>query len=163
METFYYIAGAILAAVLWLFARAEEKQENKQQLSPEIKGWETPVKRAAQEFGVPFPVSMAIMMVESSGRPAAVGSAGEKGLYQLKEIAIEDLRIQGYGDFSNYAEEPTENIRAGNAYLSLQYKRAGNWPDAIRAYNQGFEGMKRRPELAENYLNKVYEFTEFYS
>lgn len=113
--------------------------------------------------GVPADIAMSVLWVESAGNPEAVGSAGERGLFQLKQIAVDDVRINSGKDFNDFAINADINIQAGIEFLALQYKRTRNWPDAIKAYNQGFKGMNDNPELAAVYLEKVNEKRRVFS
>lgn len=60
-------------------------------------------------------------------RPEA---AGPQGPMQVTEKAAIDV---GGGDRFDI----TQNRAIGRAYLSLLYRRYGNWPDAVAAYNWG--------------------------
>ena len=63
----------------------------------------------------------------SMWRPDA---AGPQGPMQVSEKAAVDV---GGGDRFDVAQ----NRALGRAYLALLYRRYGNWPDAISAYNWG--------------------------
>lgn len=161
----FTILAVIILVFVLLFAGGEkvkEKQENVKMIPGRVGQWTKTVRKYANKYNIPFPVAMAVMWVESAGDPSARGSAGERGLYQLKEIAVKDLKLQGYGNFKFYETLPEENIEAGIAYLDLQRKRTGNMSDAIKAYNQGFAGMKKNPGLANEYLQKVEERKKFF-
>ena len=56
--------------------------------------------------------------------------AGPQGPMQVSEKAAHDA---GGGDRFNLAQ----NRAIGRAYLALLYRRYGNWPDAVSAYNWG--------------------------
>jgi len=56
--------------------------------------------------------------------------AGPQGPMQVSEAAAIDV---GGGDRFDLAE----NRALGRAYLARMYRRYGNWPDAIAAYNWG--------------------------
>lgn len=120
-----------------------------------VSKWYDKVNFYSMLFNVPADISMSVLWVESAGDPYAVGSAGESGLFQLKPIAVRDVRENTGVDYSSYSIDPDENIQAGIRFLSLQKKRSGSWPEAIKAYNQGFLGAKKNPGLANDYLQKV--------
>lgn len=97
---------------------------------------------------------LAIISVESAGRPGAVSHAGAQGLMQLMPATAARF---GVAD----AFVPTENIKGGVAYLDFLLAEFGYDPVlAIAAYNAG-EGAVRRhegvPPFAEtrDYVPKV--------
>lgn len=128
-----------------------------------VSQWDKQIREAAAEFDIPAEIIAGTMWQESRGRADSIGSAGEIGLMQLKEIAIRDLRQNGFGSFNGWDTDPEQNIRAGAAFLRLQYRRAGaDWFQALRAYNRGFAGSRRDPEsgvsYAESVIKKANEF-----
>jgi Transglycosylase SLT domain len=60
--------------------------------------------------------------------------AGPQGPMQVSAAAAFDL---GGGD----RFDPSENRALGRAYLARLYRRYGNWPDAIAAYNWGLGNL----------------------
>lgn len=79
-------------------------------------------------------IAAAVEGAESSGgadplmwRPEA---DGPQGPMQVSAAAAADV---GGGDRWN----PAQNRVLGRAYLALLYRRYGNWPDAVMAYNWG--------------------------
>lgn len=88
------------------------------------------ISGASKDFGVPIDLIRSVIQVESSGNPNAVGSSGEKGLMQLMSGTARDLGVPN-------AFDPSQNIRGGTKYLSEQYKKTGNWRDALARYNAG--------------------------
>jgi hypothetical protein len=107
-------------------------------------------------------VAYAVDGVESShGADAAMWRPdfdGPQGPMQVSLLAAAD---SGSGD----RFDPVQNRRLGKAYLALLYRRYGNWPDAIAAYNWGPGNMdawiaSSRPALGlpfevEQYLDRV--------
>jgi len=162
------ILALIIGLGLFLLKMFGQKKEQEMELNsakiPEsVKRWVPELQQAGQEFGVPADIAAAVLWTESAGDQNARGSAGEVGLMQLKDIAVKDLALQQYGDFSNYKTDPVENIRAGVAYLRRWYTVTGNWPAAIKAYNQGYQGSLNKPELAAQYLEAVNSKREFFA
>ncbi len=97
---------------------------------------------------------MAVISVESAGRPKAVSPKGAQGLMQLMPATA---RRFGVSD----ATVPSENIRGGVAYLDFLMKIFNNDPVLVlAAYNAG-EGAVQRwggvPRYAEtrDYVPKV--------
>jgi soluble lytic murein transglycosylase-like protein len=83
----------------------------------------------ADKFGIPRNIFGALVQKESSWNVGAVGAAGEIGLTQIKPGTAAEV---GYNPFT-----PEGNLTAGAAYLAKQYKKFGNWNDALAAYNGG--------------------------
>lgn len=161
----YIILAAVAVLIAWwkgTKATISEARHNYSRVPDQVAQWIEPVQQAAASYGVPFRIAMAVLWVESGGGPGRVGGAGEIGLFQLKEIAVRDLGLQGYGSFDGWDRHPEDNIKAGVAFLLLQYKRTGNWIDALGAYNQGQAGAKRYPERAAAYVQKVNDKMKFF-
>jgi hypothetical protein len=97
---------------------------------------------------------LAVISVESSGRPTAVSTAGAQGLMQLMPATAERFGVVN-------AFQPTENIRGGVAYLDFLLQEFGFDPVlAIAAYNAGEGAVTKNngvPPYAEtrDYVPKV--------
>lgn len=159
------ILVAILVGASAYFFREkwkEEKQINRSKIPSPVRKWEKQVKRASDEFGVPYQIAHAVLWQESAGDPAARSKAGAIGLMQLKPIAVKDVQ-DIKGDFSGWKVNEEQNIRAGVAFLKRQKERTGNWQDAIKAYYQGFEGMKTNQKIASEYLEEVTRKSQFFA
>lgn len=97
---------------------------------------------------------LAVISVESSGRPTAVSTAGAQGLMQLMPATAERFGVTN-------AFQPRENIRGGVAYLDFLLQEFGFDPVlAIAAYNAGEGAVTRNkgvPPFAEtrDYVPKV--------
>jgi soluble lytic murein transglycosylase-like protein len=102
------------------------------------------VERFSKEFSVSPYLILAIIQNESNFKPGAVGSAGEKGLMQVSEIAYQEVKRVypekvnniNYDNFNGVFD----NIKIGVLY----YKRCLNYYDgsarkALAAYNGGFK------------------------
>lgn len=158
------ILGLILAlifGVVFALWRAFYSPDGNEETSPAdrpgeipaaVVEWETYARQAAQNYQIPHEIIMAQIWQESTGNPEARGSNGEYGLMQLKPIAIEDLRRNGYGNFDGWQRVPSVNIQAGTAYLDLQRKRSGqlfleddfrDYASALESYNEGYAMAKR--------------------
>lgn len=164
MPALWIVAAAILGVLAWIFGKkiSQERAVNRAKVPEAVLQWETEVIAAAKEFDVPSTIAMAVLWTESVGNKNARGSSGEYGLMQLKEIAIRDLQLNGFGTFDGWRTDAAQNIRAGVAYLKLQYRRTGDWFKAVKAYNQGYQGAKDNPQLAQNYLDKVRNKEQFF-
>jgi soluble lytic murein transglycosylase-like protein len=114
------------------------------------------INAASARFGVPSERITAHIIVESNGDPAAVGSAGERGLMQLKPGALTDSNKVSHDDYSfDDMFDAEKNINAGAAYLAWieRYFFPGDWDKVSRAYNQGV-GQPNNV-LAYAYLAKI--------
>jgi len=148
------IALVIAGLTAFFFGESRQKKENSVADIPDaVLGQLPKIVSQAEQLGVPADVAVAVMWQESAGKVNATGSAGEIGLFQIKQIAQDDVN-QNF-DTNLNRNLPIDNVEIGIRFLILQFGRTGNWDDAIKAYNQGFQGMKVFPEKAQNYLNEV--------
>lgn len=106
---------------------------------------------AADKFGIPRTTFQSLIAVESSWRPdaSATGSSAY-GYTQLTKGAAQDVNANPY--------DVQSNLNGGAAYLASQYKRLGNWEDALSAYNQGYGGYTNADGRA--YARKVLGLSE---
>lgn len=117
-------------------------------------------------FQVPINTILAIICVESGGNANAVGSAGERGLMQLKEDAMNDSN--SYAGSSIQFDEmflPINNIFIGAGYLAwLMYDQGLDHDSAIRSYNIGVGNFRAGKNLdtAQIYFDKVQAYRTFY-
>ncbi len=79
--------------------------------------------------------------VESSFQPAARSSAGAVGMWQFTEGAAKTFMPDG--NTLDRRMDPFASAIGASHYLSHAYKKLGNWPSALTAYNHGIGGMKR--------------------
>jgi soluble lytic murein transglycosylase-like protein len=84
---------------------------------------------AAQRYGVPPALALAVMHQESRGRQSAVSPKGATGLMQLMPATARELGVDRL--------DPMQNIDGGVRYLAQQLKRFGTVPLALAAYNAG--------------------------
>lgn len=163
---------AVAGAVAGFFA-VSKKHSGNQDAGPPASGDPTPLhrdtvrrvllQRGAVEEAIatrrPLRVAevLALITQESAGRTDALGRAGEVGLMQVKpDAALADYNAEHGTAFD--AEDLTVsgvNIEVGTWYLHQQYERAGNFHDALRAYNAGWFGSQRSPEVSKEYADSV--------
>lgn len=128
------------------------------------KEWEFLALRYAKLKNIDETYILAIIMTESQGDPQAKGSADEKGLMQLTEIAMIDCNQRTGSNFSwSRMYEPNINIDCGTTYLKLLMDNYGfNINEAIQAYNIGVKNllMNKNISTAQNYLDKVLEWRQ---
>ena len=113
------------------------------------------IETIADTVGAPSNIVGAIVVVESGGDILAAGKAGERGLMQLTEIALQDVNQKRGTNFKmDQMFVADQNIAAGSMFLALQIQRFdGVLDDAIRAYNGGERGA--RGGCCAGYLAKV--------
>ena len=150
----FLVTIAFIVAV-WKGLKFKEKAVNYKKVPEAIQDLQGIINQASKRFDVPKDIISAVAWVENNGTMMPDGSAGEKGIMQLKKIAVQDVRLHKFGEFPNWQSDRTDNINAGTAYLKLQYDRTGNWESAIKAYNQGERGAKANPNKAQAYYEKV--------
>jgi len=97
----------------------------------------TQIEATAGRHGVDPALALAVAQAESSFNPAARGSAGEIGLYQLMPATAGDM---GVNDPWNIPQ----NIEGGIRYLRFLLDRYGGDENrALAAYNGGLGNMDR--------------------
>jgi soluble lytic murein transglycosylase len=94
------------------------------------------VSRYAEEYSVPEYVVYSVIMAESGFDKDAVSSKGARGLMQLMPETYEWL-VEESGGTAGDILDPEENIKYGTYYLSMLYKKYGDWTVALCAYNAG--------------------------
>jgi hypothetical protein len=87
------------------------------------------INQYASQLGVPSSLAVAVAQKESSLNPAAVGSKGEIGLFQLMPATAASLGVD--------PSDLTQNVQGGVSLLASLYKQFGNWTQALEAYNAG--------------------------
>ncbi len=110
------------------------------------------VAAAAEEFGVPAGLLMAIIEVESGFNPDVISPVGAQGLMQLMPVTADYLEVQDPFD-------PVENVRAGARLIRLLSDRFdGDIELVLAAYNAGAGAVKRAggvPDACRGYVTKV--------
>lgn len=110
------------------------------------------VASAADEFGVPAGLLMAIIEVESGFNPDVVSPVGAQGLMQLMPVTADYLEVQDPFD-------PVENVRAGARLIRLLSDRFdGDIELVLAAYNAGAGAVNRAggvPDACRGYVTKV--------
>jgi len=96
------------------------------------------VLAAADTFAVPPALILAVIRAESDFDPNAVSRAGAVGYMQLLPETFSELRDElGEAVADEDIRTPAVNIRCGTLYLSRLYRKFGDWPTALAAYNAG--------------------------
>ncbi|MCB1406719.1 MAG: lytic transglycosylase domain-containing protein [Rhodobacteraceae bacterium] len=95
-----------------------------------------PVARsAAERHGVPVDLFLRLVNQESRWNPAAISSAGARGLAQLMPETAARLGVN--------PDDPHQNLDGGARYLRMMYDRFGDWRLALAAYNAGPGAVER--------------------
>lgn len=105
-------------------------------LAPPVQPFDTDVVEAARRHGLDPKLLHALVVAESSYRPAAVSSAGAVGLTQLMPATAAELGVRDRRD-------PRENLAGGADYLARQLLRFADLRLALAAYNAGPERVTR--------------------
>lgn len=154
--------GAVLWAIFY-GSKAVDRSRVKSVLkdkAPDVIQWRNDVNDAAAYYGLNPDIIQAIIWQESEGDPNAIGASDEVGLMQLKPGAVDDVRIFLGDDYSNYKQDPRDNIFAGAGYLKVNLKpgRADeNLHLALRMYNQGVNGAYLYPDKSIKYADAVLQ------
>jgi hypothetical protein len=116
------------------------------------------INRAAEAYGVDPALIKSVIKVESNFNQNSTSPKGAMGLMQLMPGTARDLGVQN-------AYDPTENVRAGTAYLKTLLNRYdGNVNLALAAYNWGMGNLEKRPERmpaeTKNYVASVIRHYE---
>ncbi len=102
----------------------------------------------ADKYGIPRDLFQALISVESSWNASAKAKGSSAyGLTQLTKAAAQDVGVDPY--------DVKQNLQGGADYLARQYRRTGNWTDALAAYNQGYGGYQNADGQA--YAKKVMQ------
>lgn len=159
--------AALSIYVVFYFVKADRQTtEEKNAVAEKVKAapWYSRLLRLAADYNVDPKIIAAIVSVESSGNPAAIGALGEKGLMQLTYGAMRDVQeywrkqnpVTQFVQHDPNLLDPYENLEYGVAYFTLlKVRNGGNQYEAIKRYN-GIGPM------AEQYREKVLSFTKFF-
>jgi soluble lytic murein transglycosylase-like protein len=130
-------------------------------INSRVEKFNTQIKTASTRWNVPVDILASVIMQESSGIVDAEGAAGEYGLMQLMEVAVQDVQeIKGLPWMHPSGMDASENIFYGAAFLRIQKDRWSSrgddrWYQALRAYNCGFQGSVRQPGCGSGYATEV--------
>jgi soluble lytic murein transglycosylase-like protein len=148
----------IIGGILYMAFTVKAAADTKAKISKSVDdgGFDEYIQAASGRFGIPIDRIKAHITIESAGNPLAVGSAGERGLMQLKPGALTDSKKVSHESFTfDDMFDPEKNIISGTAYLKWieKYFFPGDFNKASRAYNQGVGGVNS--PLAFAYFAKL--------
>ncbi len=92
-------------------------------------------RAAARQHGVPEDLFFRLVQQESGWNPNARSHKGALGLAQLMPQTARALGVDPYN--------VQQNLEGGARYLATQYRKFGNWPHALAAYNAGPGAVER--------------------
>jgi soluble lytic murein transglycosylase-like protein len=112
---------------------------------------------AGLRFGVDKNLILAVICVESSGKPDSTGGDGERGLMQLMLPTFQDTNYAHNLGFTwDDMFSPYANIVAGTSVLAdCLASFPGDTHKALQAYNGGIAGVKKNAQLSYAYAEKV--------
>jgi hypothetical protein len=118
------------------------------------------INEMAAKYKIPANILAGLIKTESNFNPNAVSSAGAFGLTQLMPGTASEVGVKNIRD-------PRQQIEGGAKYLAKMKSQFGDWPSALRAYNQGPGNQQRFPggvsSEAVNYPGKVLANAKNYS
>lgn len=151
-KVFFGIAGVVFLLVMFKMAS----------LPNNINRYYIPSFFAGLKTGVDPDLILAMIQVESNGIPDAMGSAGEVGLMQVQQVAINHLVDEGYSVHPEQTTDVYKNIVQGASYYSMMADSTLNEFNALRAYNAGLAGSRKNPVAGNEYAKKVLRlYNEF--
>ncbi|MHB0877390.1 MAG: lytic transglycosylase domain-containing protein [Anaerolineae bacterium] len=116
------------------------------------------IVKACDKYGIDPALVKGLIKAESGFDPAAVSSAGAKGLMQLMDGTAEWLGVTDSFD-------PEQNVDAGVRFLSALIERYDDEALALAAYNAGPGAVDKAggvPEIAETqvYVPRVLAYRD---
>lgn len=158
-ETILLIAIAFILIVIMSTAKAKAKMIPAA-VREEFNLFGTIIEEMSLRYGVPQERIAAIILVESMNDALAVGSAGERGLMQIKQGALADVN-RNYALTYSFSDlfSMRANIEVGTAYLKLCYRWTGrtSWNYATQAYNAGIGNWMEDNTAGTAYLQRVLD------
>lgn len=141
--------------------KGKDSESKRQQRVLNTLQWARP---AAKKYGVPLPIVLAVLDVESWGWPRATSGVGAKGYMQLMPDTVKDYMPKGADPY-----DPEYNILGGVHLLKDLYNDfPGDWYAVFTAYNAGPERLHRKKNgsYTKNYrmvyVNEVLNRLKFY-
>ncbi len=113
------------------------------------------MKQIFRDAGLPVDL-VYLPHVESSFNPKAYSKFGAAGMWQFTRSTGKSYMTVSYA--VDERRDPILSTRAAARLLKRNYKKFGNWPMAITAYNHGVAGMLRAKRRKGNYETIFKEY-----
>jgi soluble lytic murein transglycosylase-like protein len=97
------------------------------------------IAAAADRYGVPQSIALAVARAESGYNQSAVSSSGAIGVMQLMPATAAGLGVD--------PRDESQNIDGGVRLLSQLYSRYGDWSYSLAAYNAGPSRANQGPDF----------------
>lgn len=152
----------IITSIIGLYFAFRQYEKSKLMPIPDnVKRWDNEILSASSSFKIDRNLIAAIITVESSGDPFAIGDNGSSiGLMQIQNSAWLDSINHNKLSFPyGLATNPKINIFVGTGYLKYLFDTcSNNWQEVVKAYNQGCVGKSNKIEEANQYLSKIKKY-----
>jgi soluble lytic murein transglycosylase-like protein len=115
---------------------------------------------AAKAVKISGTILVAICSHESDLKNIIVPFDGGSPTYGICQVKLDTARMFGYSGDDEGLMDPKTNAKYAAKYLKYQYKRYGNWCQAVSAYNAGrYNESRKKPGYPRNlkYVLKVSE------
>jgi membrane-bound lytic murein transglycosylase D len=113
------------------------------------------LEKILESEGVPKQL-LAVVLVESAAQPFALSKRQARGLWQFMTETAHQYGLQVGADRDDRVDMERAS-RAAGWYLRQLYRRFGNWPLALAAYNAGPEAVQRA--LARSKANMFWQLS----
>jgi soluble lytic murein transglycosylase-like protein len=151
--------GAPAATTTYAVPRAETVRATRYVTADRAWQYETLITEHSRLNGVRSDLVRAVMQVESAFNPNAISPKGAMGLMQLMPATMRQYGVRN-------AFNPSENVRAGVAYLrDLLNRYSNNEELALAAYNAGPGAVDKHGQAVppyretRNYVAKINKMT----
>lgn len=113
------------------------------------------IMESSMEFNIPYTWIVAVIAVESGGKPDAKSSAGARGLMQLMPSTAKELGCTDILD-------PFQNIYYGTKHLSILLKKFDSTDLIFGAYNTGHNlPEKQILKISKPYRKKIKKYLTY--
>jgi cell wall-associated NlpC family hydrolase len=121
------------------------------------KQWDSLMKQAGTEAGVPWQILASIMGIETGGSNTN-DPGGAMGLMQIMPGDWQNLANQYGGDLSN----PYTNIRTAADILKMNYDKYGSWDKAAAAYFGAIDSQGNITGASDSYGTTGFSYVNLF-